>query len=165
MRFTESYAYDAPIDKVWQMLGDEQFVKDRDANLQIPDPTVQTQTSGDRITSSTTGDVPASMIPAAAQRFLKGGASFAIREDWHKVGPKEIRGEFRAEGKGVPAHIAAHVRLVQNAKGMTDATMEGEIKVSIPFIGPKLEKQALAFAPQLIQADGQAAAKWIAANK
>lgn len=164
MRFEESYTYDAPVAKVWQMLSAESFVKSRNANLQIPDPSVTITATDKAIHTVTSGDVPPSMIPAAAQRFLKSGTSFVISEEWNLVNPMEIKGSFKAEGKGVPAHLLASITLVQNASGSTDATMHGEIKINIPFLGAKLEKQALGFAPELVQADGKAAAEWIAAN-
>ncbi len=164
MRFEETYKYDAPVAKVWQMLSDEAFVKSRNANLQIPDPSVTIQATDKSIHTTTAGDVPPSMIPAAAQRFLKSGASFVINEEWNLVNPMEIKGSFKAEGKGVPAHLLASINLVQNASGTTDVTMRGEIKINIPFLGAKLEKQALSFAPELVQADVKAATDWIAAN-
>lgn len=164
MRFEESYTYDAPIAKVWQMLSAETFVKARNSNLQIPDPSVSISATDKAIHTVTSGDVPPSMIPPAAQRFLKSGTSFAINEEWNRVNPTEIKGSFKAEGKGVPAHLLASINLVQNASGTTDVKMQGEIKINIPFLGAKLEKQALSFAPQLVQADVKAAADWISAH-
>lgn len=164
MRFEESYNYDAPVAKVWKMLSAESFVKDRNANLQIPDPAVNITATDKSIHTITSGEVPPSMIPAAAQRFLKSGASFVINEEWNLVNPTEIKGSFKAQGKGVPAHLLASINLIQNASGTTDVTMHGEIKINIPFLGAKLEKQALGFAPELVQADGKAATDWLAAN-
>ncbi len=164
MKFTESYEYEAPVAKVWQMLSDPAFVTSRDENLEIPDPTVETNAQANQIVSTTSGEVPPSMIPAAAQRFLKGGAEFLIREEWRLVDATTIHGALRAEGKGVPAYLQAQVELRQTPAGNTKATMNGEIKVNIPFLGAKLEKQALSFAPKLIAADKKAATDWLAKN-
>ena len=164
MQFTETYEYEAPVARVWEMLSDPAFVTSRDENLEIPNPTVETVAQENKVVSTTSGQVPPSMIPAAAQRFLKGGAEFLIREEWSLVDTSTIRGVLRAEGKGVPAFLAAQVELKQTAAGNTKATMNGEIKVNIPFLGAKLEKQALSFAPRLIAADKKAATDWLANN-
>lgn len=163
MKFTESYTYDAPLAKVWEMLSDPAFVTARDEALQIPSPTVQTTATADQITSLTSGSVPPDMVPAAAQRFLKGSTSFAIREEWRRSTDTTINGRMSVEGKGVPASLRATVVLTA-AGEKTKATMEGELKVSIPFLGPKLEKQAIGFAPQLVAGDQAAAAKWLASH-
>lgn len=164
MKFKEVYEYNAPLDQVWKMLSDPAFVVARDENLQIPDPHVTTTATGHQIVSLTSGDVPASMIPDAAKRFLKGGTSFEIREEWRRVDATHAEGVMQAQGKGVPAHVNAKVVLTETPQRTTEAVMVGQIKISIPFLGPKLERQALSFAPQLIQADNAAATAWLAAH-
>lgn len=163
MKFTESYSYDAPLDKVWQMLSDPEFVTARDEALQIPDPRVETKADGTNIVSVTSGEVPAGMIPAAAQRFLKGGASFAIREEWRRDSDKLATGTMDVQAKGVPVSLNANITLKADGD-KTGATMDGELKVSIPFLGPKLEKQAIGFAPQIVAGDQKAAQAWLSTN-
>lgn len=163
MKFTESYEYDAPLAKVWKMLSDPAFVIARDEALEIPNPNVETAADDTKVVSITSGDVPASMIPPAAQRFLKGGTSFLIREEWQRVNDTTVRGQMHAEGKGIPAGMHAEVTLKQEGS-KTKAVMNGELTVNIPFLGAKLERQAISFTPQLIAADQKAATAWLANN-
>lgn len=161
MKFTETYSYDAPLAKVWEMLSDPAFVAARDDALQIPNPKVETQANANQIVSVTSGAVPPEMIPAAAQRFLKGATSFVIREEWRRGAAGAASGKMTVEGKGVPASLKANI-VLKEAGDQTQVTMEGELKVGIPFLGPKLEKQAIGFAPQLVAGDQKAAQDWLA---
>ncbi|WP_099332620.1 DUF2505 domain-containing protein [Actinomyces minihominis] len=161
MKFTESYMYDAPVTRVWDMLSDPTFVKARNAGLEIPNPHVESDAGESQILTTTSGEVPPSMIPPAAQRFLKGNTKFVIHEEWRLVNSTKIHGTLKAQGQGVPASLSADVQIVEVAGGSSKVTMNGDIKVNIPFLGAKLERQALGFAPRLIKADTEAASAWL----
>ena len=145
------------------MLSDPEYAADRAKVLKMTDPTVDSDDHEDSIKRTTTGGVPQDMLPAAAKRFISPSTKVLIKEEWRRVDNARIHGRLEVVGQGVPAGLHADVEIKANGD-VSDASMHGEVKVKIPLLGKRLEKEAVQFAPMLAQGEVDNAKKWLAAH-
>lgn len=163
MEFKESFQYPTDINRTWEMLSDPEYAADRAEVLKMTNPSVDSDDHERSIKRSTTGGVPQDMLPAAAKRFISPSAKVVIKEEWKRVDNDRIHGHLEVSAQGVPAGLHADVEI--KAKGdVSDAKMHGEVKVNIPLLGKRLEKEAVQFAPVLAQGEVDNAKKWVAAH-
>ncbi len=161
MRFDENYTYPAGFDKIWAMYGDPKFTELRLAETGLQDLILNvTGTGTNNLEISATGTVSADMIPAQARRFVSGGLKITVKEGWHREGDA-ANGTLSVDVKGAPVHIKAECTLVSIAADATRRKMVGDLKISIPLLGGRLEKQAIGFVPQLIDGELAAAKKYL----
>lgn len=161
MEFREQYQYPTPIDEVWAMFSNPAYSELRAEKLQMTDPTVRSQATDSEIKVTTTGGIPQDMLPAQAQRFISPNAQAVITEDWRRVGPGRISGSLSVAAQGVPAGLSATVVLEADGD-VTKATMQGDVKVQIPLLGRRLEKEAVKFAPELVKGERETAQEFLA---
>lgn len=164
MEFKETFQYPASIDRVWEMLSDPEYAADRAKELRITAPSVDSDAHENKVIRTTTGGIPQDEIPAAVKKFISPSAKATLKEVWERHGNERISGGIEVSAQGVPAHLNAHMELAGKSD-VTDVTMRGELRVNIPLLGRRLEKEAIGAAPLLAKAEVENAQKWLAAHK
>ncbi len=163
MEFNETYEYPADISRVWEMFSDQDYALERARELQMTSPSVEGSAKASEIKRVTTGGVPQDLLPNAAKRFIKPSAQVRISEVWRRSDSDQIVGQLQVVGDGIPASLKANVTL-RGGESTTSASMSGDLSINIPFLGKRLEREAIGFAPQLAQAEVQIATKWLATH-
>lgn len=134
MKFSHEIRYDAGTDAVYAMLADETFRKQvcEAGGALRHSATVTPSGSGMSVLVDQT--MPADGIPAFATKFVGNEIQVVQKETW--TSPTAAALEVTIPGK--PGHMRGSVTL-REQDGQTLETVEGEIKVSIPLVGGKLE--------------------------
>lgn len=163
MKFTESYSYPANLDTVLKMYRDPAFSKARMAPGKFNDEKVEATGDDSNFTVTASAAVNAAMIPDKVRRFVPGTPHFTIEDQWKRTNDVEATGQTVLKVQGVPVSLTLTSTLKQSGSD-TLRTIEGELKVSIPLLGGKLEKQAVRYIPQVIKAEQDAAQQWLKDN-
>ncbi|MFT0762579.1 DUF2505 domain-containing protein [Actinomyces sp. F1_1611] len=163
MQFSEKYEYPAGFDQIWEMYADPEFHAQRLSAAQLEEATVNAHLDGDDLTVELRGQVSPEAIPAQVSRFVKGRLSLSLMETWHRTG-SEATGRMTVDISGAPVKIGAELALTSPAAALTERAMTGDLKVSIPLLGPRLEKEAMRFIPMLVNAELSAAEAWLSSH-
>ncbi len=134
MRFTHEMDYPADPQVVFAMLTDPAFreaVCDHQQVLRYDVSVSRTETD---VTIDVDQVQPATGIPSFAAKFVGEEIEVEQRERW----TSETTADLHISIPGKPGQMSGAIILTPTATG-TRETIDGEIKVSIPFIGSKLE--------------------------
>lgn len=152
MKFTQSYSYPAAVDAVYGLVTDETFRSEaceRQGALEH-DVSVTAQGDGHVVTIKRT--MPAQM-PDFVKKITGDTVKVVQTETW---GPADASGnraaEVAVEIVGQPAHMKGSASLT----GGTDATeflIDGDVKVSIPLLGRKIEPEVAKAVKAALDAD------------
>lgn len=164
MHFQDSYSYPASLTQVLKMYHDPEFTKDRMEPGHLLDEKVTASGTDENFSVTASAKVDSAQLPDKARRFIPGQLSFTMEESWERLSETEARGTLVVKVAGAPVSFTSTSKLTQNG-GETTRTIEGDLKISIPFLGGKLEKEAARFIPQVIGAEQAAAAKWLKENQ
>ena len=134
MKFTHDMTYDASPDQVRAMLEDPGFREQVCKAMKSVRHDVSIDTDGDRMTVKVDQTQPAKGIPSFAKRFVGDQIQIVQHESWS--GPTAAGLELEIPGK--PGHMKGSIALTGDGSSTTE-TVAGEIKVSIPMVGGKLE--------------------------
>ena len=134
MRFEYSLRYDASPDDVFAMLGEATF---REQVCEAQHATECTATvDGVDGTMSVAVDQrrPSEGIPSFAKKFVGDSIHILQREEWSS--PTQAALDVTIPGK--PGHMKGTITLRPDGDGTVES-VSGEIKVSIPLVGSKIE--------------------------
>ena len=82
MRKTITITYPASPDRVAAMLADPAYQQLRLERVRLTDAAVDVATRGQGFVTTITGAIPPSLLPSAAQRFIRSSVSFTLTESW-----------------------------------------------------------------------------------
>lgn len=134
MKFEHQMTYDAPPEAVHAMLAEPAF---REQVCEAMDAVRRdVRIDGDRDAMSVVVDQtqPSKGIPSFARKFVGEEIQIVQREGWHGRDGADLTVEI----PGKPGHFKGGIALAGTGGGTTE-TVSGEIKVSIPLVGGKLE--------------------------
>ncbi len=157
MKFTHEIRYAAGADAVRAMLADEAFrekVCEASGALRWS-ATVSEADQGmvvqvDRV-------MPADGIPSFATKFVGSEIEVVQKETW--TGPTRADLEVTIPGK--PGHMRGTITLAERG-GETVETIEGDIKVSIPILGGKLEALIGDLLASALRSEARVGRDWLA---
>lgn len=142
MKFTHRAEYPASPEDAWAVMSSQEF---QDAKCEATSTgtwSSSVETAGDRTTITSERVLPTDDLPDIAKSFVGPTLTVAEVQAW---GPAAADGSRTAQLsvhlKGAPMTLNGTVRLSPNGSGSVQE-LEGELKVSVPFIGGKLEKAA-----------------------
>lgn len=162
MRFESAVTYPADLPTTLAMLLDPAYLDFRIAELGMPveEKEVSTDDGVTRIMVAAT--IPSQLIPANYRRFAPAKLRMRLTEVWQPAaGDRSPTGTVTIEFRGLPARGEAGFRL--DADGATTVRRYvGEVTVSIPLVGARLEGTAVGALDQVVAAERAAAAKWLA---
>ncbi|MGH3473885.1 MAG: DUF2505 domain-containing protein [Aeromicrobium sp.] len=140
MRVKESFTYpDTDVETVYALITDPAFREEAVAAVGGQDIAVTIEPTGDGHTVTVIQTQPAS-VPDFIKKFV--GESVMAKQTERWSGPN-ADGTRSAEVKftviGQPADMLAQAKL--SGEGDVSFTVDGELKVNVPFIGKKIEPE------------------------
>jgi hypothetical protein len=157
MKFSHEIRYAAGADDVYAMLGEQAFRE------QVCDAS-GTLAHSVRVTPSGTGmgvvvdrTMPADGIPSFATKFVGDKIQVVQNETW--TGPTGADLEVTIPGK--PGSFKGKITLTERG-GETVEKVAGDIKVSIPLVGGKLESLIGDLLASALRTEGKVGARWLA---
>lgn len=157
MKFNHEIRYSAAADDVYAMLGEQAFreqVCEATGTLQH---TVQITPSEEGMNVLIDQTLPADGIPTFATKIVGDKIQVVQKETW--TSPTRAALEVTIPGK--PGHLRGMITLAENG-GTTVETVSGDIKVSIPLVGGKLEALIGDLLASALRTEGKVGTNWLA---
>jgi len=152
MHVERTIVFEADLQAVQSVLVSDELARARAASGRL-DPPAHTlkneETAPVAVTSIT---VPASRLPAKARRFLSKDTTATITQTWDGVGPDRASADFTVDVGSLPVKVRLTQTLTASG-GSTTSTYSGDVKVSIPFVGAKIEQAAASHIDEILSAD------------
>lgn len=162
MEIRTSVQYPADIATILPVLMDPEYARFRlaEAGLTATSVTVSEENGATRLTMviPVSGDV----VPANYRKLVPANLTATIVELWHPTaGDRSPTGVMSVDFTGVPARARANFRLTETGE-TCERVIEGEVTVSIPLVGKKIEAKAVSMLERLVRAESKAAADYLA---
>lgn len=142
MKFTHRAEYPATADEVWAIMSTQDFQNAKCEATTTGDWTANVSTSADTTTITSERVLPTDDLPDIAKTFVGGTLTIAEVQTWGPPAADGTRtGDLKVQIKGAPMTLKGTVRLSPNGSGSVQE-IDGDVKVSVPLIGGKLEKAA-----------------------
>ncbi len=159
MKFNHEMTYDSAPEQVYAMIIDPKF-RERVCEAQHAAECTVTIDGDDAVRSVVVDQKrPSDGIPSAAQKFV--GDQIHIRQSESWSGTTDAGLEVTIPGK--PVQLTGGITLRENGGG-TVQTVSGDIKVSIPLVGGKLEKMIGDLLGSALRAEARVAKSWLEEN-
>lgn len=144
-------------EKVFGAMVDETYLRDRLAAVGGNDAELVTFSSaGDRTAYQLKQGVPAEHLPSIAKSLLGGDLVIQRTENWAAAA-----GTVEVTINGVPGRLEGAFTITGNGSG-SKLTLTGEVKVSIPLMGGKLEKLIAEQVTVLLDKESEFTSEWLA---
>ncbi|MCS7483044.1 DUF2505 domain-containing protein [Umezawaea endophytica] len=148
-----------PVQDVFQALVDERYLRDRLAVLGGTDAQLVSFSSANGKTSyQLKQGVPAEHLPSVAKSLLGGDLVIHRTEVWTAAG---TTGTVEVTLNGVPGRLDGTIVLAGDAGG-SRTTLTGQVKVSIPLMGGKLEAMIAEQVSALLDKENEFTTEWLA---
>lgn len=142
MKFTHRAEYPATADEVWAVMSSQDFQDAKCEATTTGNWTSNVSTQGDQTRITSERVLPTDDLPDIAKTFVGASLTIAEVQTWGAPAPDGTRtADIQVQIKGAPMTLRGTVRLSPNGSGSVQ-TIDGEVKVSVPLIGGKLEKAA-----------------------
>ncbi len=142
MKLTEQHSYSAEPAAVWAMLTDPAFQTEVSEAIGATSHDVAIDADDDGGTITVTRVLPAN-VPDFARKFVGETLTVVQTETWGPAdGDGNRRADVRLDVQGQPAGMTSVHALSPAGRGAV-LDIEGEIKVKIPIVGGKLERELL----------------------
>ena len=142
MKFTHRAEYPATADEVWSVMCTQDFQNAKCEATTTGDWSSNVSTMVDQTKITSVRVLPTDDLPDIARSFVGSTLTISEIQVW---GPPAADGtrtaDLQVHIKGAPMTLKGTVRLSPNASGSVQE-ISGELKVSVPLIGGKLEKVA-----------------------
>ena len=144
-------------EKVFGAMVDETYLRDRLAAVGGNDAALVTFSSaGERTSYQLRQGVPAEHLPSIAKSLLGGDLVIQRVENWAAGA-----GTVEVTINGVPGRLEGAFTITGNGSG-SKLTLTGEVKVSIPLMGGKLEKLIAEQVAVLLDKESEFTSEWLA---
>jgi hypothetical protein len=163
MDVREEIVYDASPDDVFEMLCDQAFREKVCRGIGSVRYDVSITRDGD--TALVRQDrVMKADLPDVAKKIVGDTIEMVQTEDWGKRRPDGSRtATFHVEIPGKPGAITGKVSLSPAGDGSREV-VSGQVKVSIPFVGKRLETEVAKGLQAALEVEGRIGAKWLASG-
>ncbi|HSE08715.1 MAG TPA: DUF2505 domain-containing protein [Nocardioidaceae bacterium] len=157
MKFEKTLRYDASPAEVFAMLGERAFREQVCEAQHVTGCTVEIDGTDETMSVSVDQHRPSEGIPSFAKKFVGDSIHIAQREDW--TSPTDAKLDVTIPGK--PGHMKGTVTLRPDGDGTVE-TVSGELKVSIPIVGAKIEKLIIELFEHALDAEQRTGKAWLA---
>lgn len=163
MHFTASAEYPAPPADVADLFADPAFVDHKIAASGATNASKDiTGDPAGAFTVTTTRTMPADLVPAQYRKFVSGGVTLTLTEAWRAPSPDGTRqGDLTLKIAGLPASAHGTCTLKPVRADASRLTYDGDVKVSIPLFGGKIEQAAVRAVGQVVQVERDIAVEWL----
>jgi len=157
MKFSHEIQYTAAADDVYAMLAEQAFREQVCDACHAVDRTVQITPSADGMDVVVHQTLPGDGIPSFAKKLVGDRIQVVQSERW--TSPTNAALEVNIPGK--PGQLRGTVTLTERG-GETVKIVDGDIKVSIPLVGGKLEGLIGDLFRSALRAESRVGARWLA---
>jgi hypothetical protein len=157
MEIRHEMTYDAALADVSAMLDDPAY---RDRVLRAQGGvrgTFEIETEGDITTAVVDQVQPAAGLPSFATKFVGSEINIVQREEWSSAEYADLHVTI----PGKPGRMVGSISLTEDG-GTTTEIVEGDISVSIPLVGGKIEKLIADMLRKALRAEEQVARAYLA---
>lgn len=153
MRFTQSASYPMTSAQVEEMSLDPQYIRSRFSQLC---DSLDVKVEGRRVRAM--GAVSDRFIPAAARSIIRGAVTVTFTEEWSgDEGRLTVTTTVKTQGAPVALECSS---TMTDEDGAAVRAVSGDLSVSIPFFGARIEREALEHASKVILKEVSLAKKW-----
>lgn len=156
-RLVHELTYDAPAEKVAEMLADPKF---REAVCDAQTATkssVQITPNGDGMEVTIDQWLPTEGVPSFATKIVGETTNIVQTESWSDP----YHGKIQVAIPGKPGQMAGTATITE-ADGVTTEVVDLEIKVKIPVIAGRLEELIAKLLRSALKAENRTGRKWLA---
>ena len=158
MRFEHVNRYGAAPDAVLTMLTTPGFREQVCAAQHALDHDVDVRGSGAGAVVTVARTQSLAGAPAVATKFVGDTVRVVQREEWRTA----TEAGFAMEIPGKPGRLDGGIVLRDNGDGTTDELFTGDVAVSVPLVGRKLEQLISSILEKALAREGQVGASWLA---
>lgn len=164
MHFNATAEYPAPAEKVAELFANPEFIDAKIAASRATEGTKKiTGDPSGSFTVETRRTLPAELVPEQYRKFLPGGVVLTLVEEWGASDANGDRsGVLGLKIAGAPASATGSCTLTNTGTGASRLTYDGDVKVSIPMFGAKIEKMAVGALEQIMSVERDVAVTWLA---
>lgn len=163
-RFTHSARINAPVEIVFSSYGEEAFWLDRLATVGTAQDTLDDLVvADDTITVTLTQHIADEDIPDLARKVLPGQLVIVRTSVFTDFDGERYFGSAKADAAGGLARIEGGTEAVTEG-GNALESLSGQVKVSVPLLGGKLEKLVVAHLNHAFEAEYRHLNHWIASR-
>lgn len=156
MRFRHEMVYDADPATVFAMLTDPEFREQVCVHQRVLRHAVRVEDTDDGVLVDVDQVQSTQYVPAAARSFVGGEIEIEQRETWHS--PTDATLLLTTPGR--PGRMDGTITLRERG-GQTVEAVSGDIKVSIPLLGGKLEQMVGQVFRLALEAEADVAVTWL----
>lgn len=158
MRFHQEIGYDADLRTVREIILDPVFREEvaREAGAVEVVAEVVEQADGTILATVATSQ-PTDAFPSAARRVLGTSLRIEQHEHWTDL----TNAALGVSLPGQPGRVSGRIALREDG-GRSTQVVHADIKVSIPFVGGKVEQMIGASLGYVLKLQGQVGARWLA---
>lgn len=157
MRFEHTLRYDASPEEVFAMLGEAVF-RERVCEAQhVTECTATVDGVDDTMSVMVDQKRPSEGIPSFAKKFVGDTIHIQQREEWSSATDAKL--DVSIPGK--PGHLKGTITLRSDGDGTVE-TVSGDLKVSIPLLGGKIEVLIAELLEHALQAEHRVGTAWLA---
>ncbi|MFD0365152.1 DUF2505 domain-containing protein [Nocardia sp. GCM10030253] len=155
LAYTARYSH--PVAAVRAAIADEQYWKDRIAEVGGPNARLDSVTvEGDQVRAEMVQAIAAELLPAAITAVRPGDLIIPRVENW--TGDSAT---FEARVDGAPAEVRGNIALAADGTGSV-GTVTGSIEVKIPLFGSKIEAAIAERLTELLASEEEFTNNWLA---
>jgi uncharacterized protein YndB with AHSA1/START domain len=162
MDLTDELRYAADPKTVFSMLTDEEFLARKAVATGALSHEVSAAPRDDGGVTVRVQRVLPAKVPDFVRRFVGETIDVDQTDEW---GPEEgdgaRSGRFTATISGAPATMQGDLRLEADGDNGSVERFDGEVKVSIPFVGGKIEQVAANAVLAAVKKEGQVGRAWL----
>lgn len=157
MRFEHQLRYDAAPEEVFAMLGEATFRERVCAAQHVSEATATVDGADGTMTVHVDQRRPSDGIPSFAKKFVGDTIHIAQHEEWSS--PTDAVLEVSIPGK--PGHLKGTITLRPDGDGTVE-TVAGDLRVSIPVVGGKIEKLISDLLNEALEVEQRVGKSWLA---
>jgi hypothetical protein len=157
MRFRHVNSYDAAPADVRAMLTTAAFREEVCTYQRALEHTVDIREEGGTTDVVITQSQAMDGAPAAARKLVGSSVRIVQRESWAAAD----RADFAMEIPGKPGHLRGTITLVAKDDGGCEEVFAGEVKVSVPLVGGKLEGFVADILTRALRREGRVGVTWL----
>jgi hypothetical protein len=162
METSESFSYPADVESVFQLLGDEEFLKEKYSSLGQRDFTITAHEESEDGRRLSTTRVVDSDIPSFAKLILGATNTLVQTEEWFAPEAGGARnGRWAVEISGSPVRMGGTLRLEPQGEHCV-YQISVAVTASVPLIGGKIADFAGGQAVDLLRQENRFSAEWLA---
>ncbi len=102
-------------------------------------------------------------LPAVARTFMPDDLQIERTETWRHDGEGRYSGDVQVSIPGTPGKVGGTQRL-SDVDGGSELVIDGEVQVSVPLVGGKIEEIVAEQVVRLLAAENDFTQSWLAAN-